>query len=208
MKATFRPLRRETWQGKPTPSSHRRSRYQFRANWQATLDDLSYELEQLGAKDLVIEADFSEADIRLDGMPRANARVPQDPGVRIAFESKHGPLVYQCDTYDGWKENVRAIALGLKALRAVDRYGITDHAEQYTGFKAIGGSSPEPATFQGPEDAVAWLRATAGLNGSPLSYRAAARAAARKCHPDHGGTTEQWAKYDEATRLLKKEGLL
>ena len=32
--------------------------------------------------------------------------------------------------------NLRSIALGLKALRAVDRYGVSRRGEQYAGFRA------------------------------------------------------------------------
>jgi hypothetical protein len=38
---------------------------------------------------------------------------------------------------DDWQHNVRAIALGLEALRKVDRYGITRRGEQYAGWKAL-----------------------------------------------------------------------
>lgn len=43
-------------------------------------------------------------------------------------------LVYATDTCVLWQHNVRSIALGLEALRAVDRYGITKRGEQYAGF--------------------------------------------------------------------------
>lgn len=206
--ATFRPLRPETWRGERTPASQRYSRYRFRANWQTTFDDLLTELRQLKAKDIVIEAGFRDSDIRLDGWPRANAPQPKDPGIRIAFESKHGPMVYQCDRYDGWQENVRAIALGLKALRAVDRYGITGNAEQYTGFRAI----EAPRTFTGfatVDDALSFLRQKSELSSAnDVALKTLVRIVARKCHPDHGGTNDAWTRFDEATRLLRKEGLL
>ena len=53
----------------------------------------------------------------------------------VAFESKHGPLKYATDVFDHWHANLRAIALGLEALRKVERYGITQRGEQYTGFR-------------------------------------------------------------------------
>lgn len=45
-------------------------------------------------------------------------------------------LVYATDCCEFWQHNVRSIALGLQALRAVDRYGISRRGEQYAGFKA------------------------------------------------------------------------
>ena len=141
MKATFRPL---TWTGPSTPAAQRRSRWTFKASWSDTLTLLDGELAHLGAHEVVIEADFREKDIRLDGMPRASAPQPEHPGVRIAFESKHGPLVYAADSCTDWQHNVRSIALGLEALRAVDRYGITRRAEQYAGWRQIEAKGTEP----------------------------------------------------------------
>src|SRR5206468_4280936 len=134
MRMTFRPL---TWLGPTTPAYRRRSRYAFKASWKGTLDLLERELTYLKAGEIAIEADFAESDIRLDGMPRGNARQPQFPGIRLAFNSKAGPLVYQTDTCEFWQHNVRSIALGLEALRAVDRYGITTRHEQYQGYRQI-----------------------------------------------------------------------
>ncbi len=54
-------------------------------------------------------------------------------------------LVYATDCCDFWQHNVRSIALGLEALRAVDRYGISRRGEQYAGFRAAltsGGARP------------------------------------------------------------------
>ena len=44
---------------------------------------------------------------------------------------------FPCDTFTDWQANVRGIALALEALRAVDRYGVTQQAEQYRGWTAL-----------------------------------------------------------------------
>src|ERR1700675_3855774 len=84
----------------------------------------------LDAKKLVFQIDVRESEIRLDGLPSARAR-PNDPAVIVSFDSKHGPLRYFCDQFTDWQDNIRAIALGLEALRKVERYGITHRGEQY-----------------------------------------------------------------------------
>ena len=45
-------------------------------------------------------------------------------------------LVYATDCCVFWQHNLRSIALGLEALRAVDRYGISRRGQQYAGFRA------------------------------------------------------------------------
>ena len=124
------------WTGQPT---RRPTRSQFSAGWTATRDLLERELAHLSARNAVLELDAEQTDMRNDGWPYANARV--DPPARISFESKHGPLVYQCDRFDRWQDNVRAIALALEALRKVDRYGVSGQGEQYAGWAQIGPES-------------------------------------------------------------------
>lgn len=208
MRSVFRPLVMSSWQGPTTDPSRRRSKWTFQAGWTDTMKMLDAEIEKLGADMFVIEADFRESDIRRDGsFPLANARPPAFPGIRVAFESRHGPLVYQTDTCVWWQHNVRSIALGLEALRAVDRYGITHRAEQYTGFKAIGGGSSNG--FVDADDALRWLQSPevcgfAGAQGVELSKLL--KLVARRHHPDMGGDPTMWAKYDHAAQLLRRSG--
>lgn len=207
MHATFRPL---TWLGPITPAEQRRSRSTFKASWPSTLGLLNTELINLGAEAVIIEADFAESDIRLDGLPRANARQPAFPGIRISFGSKLGRLAYQTDTCEFWQHNVRSIALGLESLRAVDRYGITAHAEQYTGFKALPSAATPGPDLSTVEGALAWLRSeeVLGFVGDGLTPKAAYRQASLRYHPDAGGDTSMWSRVDTAAQLLKEAGLL
>ena len=135
MRATFRPL--PAWPYEPKP----RRRATYRATYGQTLSMLEYEVEQLRGHEVIIGVVCTPDDIRFDGMLRANAR-PSYPGVELSLEVPGGRrLVFATDRHRGtaesWQDNVRAIALGLAALRAVDRYGITSEAEQYAGFVAI-----------------------------------------------------------------------
>lgn len=178
----FSPL--PTW-----PHDHtldRRSRYTFKASWNATLELLDRELRLLEASDVIIGVSLNPRHIRLDGWPRGDAPQPAHPGVEVSFNSgsvarldplvrrglalirqaggdpavalkRHHPdvggqhedfvalqaatdpakrLVYATDACQFWQHNVRSIALGLEALRAVDRFGISRRGEQYAGFRA------------------------------------------------------------------------
>jgi len=204
------------WDGPRTPVGRRRSRYTFRASWGDTLDHLARELEHLAASDVVLEADFREQDLRMDGAPRSNARQPEDPAVRLSFESKHGHLVYQADGYSTWQHNLRAIALGLEALRAVDRYGITSRAQQYDGWKQI--EAPSASTIPDWQTAVRTIAELAGVipedvprtvgifNSDPDSIRRLYRLAQRKTHPDLGGTAEAFDLLTRARAELEERG--
>jgi hypothetical protein len=205
---TFRPLGAWT-EGDTVP---RRGAHVFKASWQSTLDLLARELAHLDAAHVVLQADFREQDLRVDGMPRANARQPQHPGVRIAFDSRYGPLTYATDAHErqygyglqGWQANVRAIALALEALRAVDRYGVTKRGEQYVGWKALPAGTGAPASHMDAEQARAVLVIHAGWDGWTDAQAEAIWKKARKhTHPDTNGDDHTaWNEVEQAARVL------
>lgn len=203
--ARFRPI--ERWPGDLT---HDRRRSAFSSPWGHTTRLLERELTYLGATNIVVQIAVDESRIRLDGYPRASA-VAHHPGVVLAFDSKHGPLQYAVDTFDRWRDNVRAIALALEALRKVDRYGVTRHGEQYTGWKAIGSGIPLGAAMTADE--AAKLLADACDDVSPADVidsldarRRAYRAAVELVHPDKGGDHERFLLISQAKQVLDRHG--
>jgi hypothetical protein len=196
----------------------RRNSGVFRASWSDTLALLGDEIEKIGGvPPVVLQIDVQEGDIRRDGMVRANAKVGH-PGVAVSFQSKFGPLRYATDAYEqrwsgdmpAWQANIRAIALALQALRAVDRYGVTRRGEQYQGWKAI--AAPRASEFATADEAANWMRVYAAeelhltVNGSSLG--ALYRAMAKLMHPDKGAPRADWDRLDEARRMLAEAGRL
>lgn len=177
---TFRPLERPVRGG---------SRYApFRASWTNTVDLLAKELRQHGARRVVLEVDMREEDFRIDGMPRANraARAARTPGIVLSFKATAVPgapeLRYEVGTFTDWRDNVRAVALGLEALRAVDRHGVTRRGEQYAGWKALPSGSG-PSAERG--------RRLIREHGSVTK-------ALMATHPDHGGDAAEFADVQAA----------
>lgn len=181
MNARFVPV--ETWPGeKRRPSLRRNS--PFRGSWQNTLVTLDRELEHLGARNVVVQAYLSADDIRLDGWPRAGVS-PREPGVIVSFETKGGAFSFPCDTYIHYQDNLRAIALALAALRAVERYGVTRHSEQYKGWAKLP-AAPAKMTI---EDAIVFIGLHCnGVPVHPQTLMKAYRAAASRLHPDNPDT--------------------
>lgn len=136
MYVSYRPL--PTW---PHGETSPRRNASFKVSVSRTITELLEEVRRIqkstDSDEVVIGAGYREADIRLDGRPRADARAPLHPGVEISFDSKHGRLTYATDVYDDWRDNVRAVRLGLEALRAIDRYGVAKRGQQYTGFALL-----------------------------------------------------------------------
>lgn len=191
----------------------RRSSAAFRASWDDTLKLLASEVAALGCEGpVIVQADVSEADVRADGMLRSRARVGF-PGVAVSFESRHGPLRYATDAYEqqqasslpGWQANVRAIALSLAALRAVDRYGVSSSGEQYAGWSALPAARAQGSDwFTTDAEALKWMAGAAAENGIGFGLPADRlyRELAKRMHPDMGGDPELWDRLDAAARTL------
>lgn len=196
---TTRPLSDRSWL-----RSAGRKYTPFDSTWSKTLTLLAREISMLGGRGVVIEVDVPESAIRLDGGIRATAKA-ETPGVVVAFESKHGPLLYRCDRftsrYSGqgpdWQQNVRAIALSLESLRAVDRYGATDTGQQYSGWKQLEAPAPPP------EFPWAVLEGLAGVSLEEHGHERVISLARRKAHPDQGGTSETWARFTAAYQAVR-----
>lgn len=180
----FKPL--SAWPSKPTPG-YARQYSRFKAGWQATLDLLERELSHLGAKDISIEGFFFINDIRNDGWPKSSAR-PSQPGVILSFTVKCGRMVMPCDRYHDWEANLRAIALTLEHLRAVERYGATsEKQEQYTGWLRL----PEASAIDEATECAKVLIQHACVSHFPSQvlgdrkvFDSVWREASRRTHPD------------------------
>ena len=184
----------------------------FGATWESTLDLLDREVGHLDVDGPVaVRVVGSPRDVRRDGMLRATARL-EHPGVALSFTSKRrGPLTFHCDTFiaiggrlTAWQANVRAIALGLEALRKVDRYGIAGRGEQYAGWRAIE-ASPNKPRFESAAEARQWLRDLVATE-TVVNDATLLRLAAREAHPDrNGGKRDLWDWYDAARQVLQEE---
>ena len=196
-----RPL--DSWPGEPTRN---RLRDPFGAAWGPTVALLRRELRHLGAKGArSILVAVREEDILLDGSgPKARA-IATHPGVVLSFDSRYGPLKYACDRFANWQANVRAIALGLEALRRVERYGISRRGEQYQGYKQLPGSVAEMT----PDVAANILERHSRIPASAIRSdggvaEAAYRLAAKATHPDAGGNAEDFKAVQQAREALAK----
>jgi len=194
-------------------SGGRPKRSQFDSTWSQTLATLMDEVRHLGAREFVLMLDVGEADIRLDGQVRANAR-PGSEAAAVAIESSSkGALLFATDRFDQWQHNVRAIALGLEALRKVERYGIVQSDEQYRGWQALPPGTPMPAARMTVEQAARFIAEhsddPAGRVGDvaadPHFALALYRDAAKTLHPDAGGDAELFQRLGDARQIILDE---
>lgn len=189
--AVFRPFDRT-----PPPDGSVYS--PFTATWGDTVTLLVNELRHLEGQNVAVELGLRERDIRLDGMPRSDARTDRD-AVRVSFDSKWGPLQYETGEFTdryytgqvGWQANIRAVALAMEALRKVDRYGVSKRGEQYRGWRQLMPSSD-------PADPIVTIdQARAVLDG----YGSVTQAV-KRTHPDTGGDPDAFRRVQKAREIL------
>ncbi len=119
---------------------------------------------------------------------------PSTPGVEVAFVAIAGPMLFRADLYRHWQDNVRAVALTLRALRAINRYGASSSGEQYTGYLVI-------AATRAPMDmdtALLFIWLMSGLARDSVPLTTAIARAKRNCHPDGSGSHVAWLDLQEA----------
>jgi hypothetical protein len=196
----FRPL--ESYPG--VKSSTRSS--PFKANYRQTLMLLDDELRHLDARNCVLSIDIAPEHWRRDGMPRED-KAAKSPAVVLSFETKKlGAIQYPCCSFTAWRDNVRAIALALEALRKIDRYGVTSNGEQYRGWQRLEG----PAPGQTPQQAASvivihWAGGSVNdVLNSKDTYLRAVKQARVNTHPDRRGDDQAFKAVQAAAEILDR----
>lgn len=191
------------WQN-PVPAKNAK-KAAYTARWISIVQMLQHELNMIGAKEVIIEMDIDLDDIRNDGWIRSSA-TPRSPGVRLFFQSKHGPLTYETGAWKHWEHNVYAIARTLAAQRAIARDGCVKGDQAYRGWKALPGGEPVAAAeWADHKAAMAFLMQVAGIS-VPGTLEMVYRQAAKYAHPDVGGSEELMKKVNRAKEYLEKQG--
>ena len=151
------------------------------------------ELEALGVNardDALISTNLK---LNLSGLPRGDQGEPSDPGVAVYWQKKNQPMrVMAIDVYYRVADNLAAIAATLAAMRAIERHGGAQILERaFTGFDAL----PAPqAKVTRPWWEVLGLRPDASADIIEQAYRAAAK----RAHPDTGGSHAAMAELNAA----------
>lgn len=155
-------------------------------------DKLLHELRLLGARDVVVSSNVA---LRRDGLPYAEQRRLDDPGVAVYFTFKKRPMVMARDAYVSVAGNLRSLGLAIEAMRQLERHGGSTMMEKaFTGFAAIAPPS--------------WKKPWREVFGVQPDWRgdiaALYREKAKGRHPDMGGSDTLMAElnvaYEEARR--------
>lgn len=178
--------------GKPRTPSYKIERSRFEpGNRPQEVANVIAELHRLGARNIVVSTNLR---LRGDGLPYARDRAPDDQGVAVYFDYAGGQKCFACDRWRSIEENLRAIFKSIEAIRGLERWGSKSFVDAaFTGFAAL----PAP----GQQSKRSW-RQVLGIGTGELVDRhiimAAYRDAARRAHPDKGGSSEAMSEVNAA----------
>lgn len=117
------------------PRSKRRREATFSASFAAARDGLLREVRLLGGSRPVIS---TNVETRLDGLPYAKRRQPDDPAIAVYFVHQGRSMCFACDCWTKVEHNIQAIRKTIEALRGIARWGSGAMVEQaFEGFRAL-----------------------------------------------------------------------
>lgn len=162
--------------GKPRTPTHQRARSQFKIGFRQAQDELLAELGRMKASKIILSTNIQ---LRRDGLPYANLREPEDPGVAVYFVAFKKSYAFACDQWQLTRDNLRAIGCHIAALRGIERWGVSSVEEIFSPFAL-------------PESIPWWSVLGVRQGASFEEVRAAYRRLSQECHPDVGGDRARW----------------
>lgn len=103
--------------------------------WHRIYRGLIEELKRIGADHVVVSTNQM---LRNDGIPYAQVRKINDPGVAVYFKRRGKPLVMAQDRFDTVMGNIRSLTMAIEGLRQMERHGGAVMLERaFDGFAAL-----------------------------------------------------------------------
>ena len=107
----------------------------FDTSFAQARDGLLREIKLLGGGNVIIS---SNVPLRRDGLPYAQRRSPDDPGVAVYFNMFGQSQCIPCDKWLTVADNLQAIKSTVAALRGIERWGTGEMVKAtFQGFVAL-----------------------------------------------------------------------
>lgn len=161
--------------GRPRTPAHHRIHARFQTSFGRARTALCHEIKLLAGSNVIMSSDIP---VRNDGLPYAALKPrTNDTGIAVYFHRNGKQLCFACDRYLLVDDNLHAIALTVKALRGIARWGTGDMMEQaFRGYAAL----PERASRSW------WEVLGVPVNAQRDEIQAAYARKMRAHHPDTG----------------------
>lgn len=189
--------------GRKRTEKYQRERSSFGVSFSRARDNVTKEIVRMVGRygpdpQIIISTNVA---LRRDGLPLANQREPEDPGVAVYFLRKKRQMSFACDRWDKVQDNMQAIVKTIDALRGIERWGSGDMLEAaFTGFTAL--PAPGSGSTSGPWFQVFNIPAHAATDDVKAVYLRQRSEA----HPDRpGGSHDRMAAINVAWEAFKRE---
>lgn len=164
----------------------------------------------MGATHVVLSTNI---ELRRDGLPKVTRAQPDDKGVAVYFTRDGKQQCIPCDQWNKVEDNIQAIRKTVQALRGIERWGAKSFVDAaFMGFQALPPASSETEQMSAEQAALFIAQhgghsASAGsdeydLIDNPTLRNAVYKKAAKKLHPDAGGSHDLFQRLQEAKRIL------
>lgn len=188
--------------GRPRTPRYSRERSKFKISFARARDDILLEVERLIGRYTMTNSPVvisTNVALRRDGIPLANQRQPDDPGVAVYFTHKKRPMSFACDRWEKIEDNMHAISLTIAALRGIARWGSGDMLEAaFRGFTAL----PAPGQTTKPwREVLGFTTSEFRLGVVEGEYKRLRS----MHHPDNGGTAEAFHAVQKAWEQAQQE---
>jgi hypothetical protein len=158
------------------PRAKRTEGSRFKVTFSRSRDSLMSEIRKMGGRDAILSTNIP---LRIDGLPYANFKAPEDKGVAVYFNHKGKSMSFACDRWNKIEDNVWSIAKTIEALRGIERWGASDMIEKaFSGFTSIA-----------PPSEDWWDVLGVSRDSSVEEIKRARNLLARENHPDLSSST-------------------
>ncbi len=142
--------------------------------------------------------------LRLDGLPYANFRQPENMGVAVYFLYGKEQVVLCCDQWNKIEHNLWAVAKTIESLRGIERWGVSDFIKRsFTGFNTLPPSSAPPTKKREWWVVLGYQQVPGMAIWDWEGVNAQYKSLAKKLHPDAGGSTIAFQELNEAYQQAK-----
>lgn len=130
------------------------------------------------------------------GLPSSETKQPDDVGAAVYFTLDNKNYCLPCDRWDRVADNLAAIAAHLGALRGIERWGVGESHDVFTGFRALPYST---------ERRPWWIVLEISANATWEECQNAYTIVAKKVHPDKpGGSKEAFQELEQAWETVEE----
>lgn len=147
-------------------------RYRKERSMKDTTDGIIAELDRLGGSSVVIS---TNVELKTNGLPHSNRKIPEDPGAAVYFKFSGKPVVLACDKWKRVEDNLWAIAKDIEAQRGRARWGVGNLEQAFAGYLRLAapgesGAAPWYVVFAVPADATFETTKAAYLAKAKISH--------------------------------------